>query len=320
MADFTYATVFASAGFAGESFDIAAGYGLTYTPASGDAAFALAGSTITLTAGTWPAWFVTGKTFEITSGSALNLGVFTVVSVTGAGKILTVLEAVATEAAQTPVCNGSGDAGIIDVLLSVGNGALTSDAPLVLTSTGALTASRTLDITGLETETALEGGEKLPGRFFLLYAQNTDISASVSITVSSSATINGAASFAITNTGDYLFAHVADGVWRCSALARPTENVATLVRVPFTAADWAAGTANCVVIPQTGALGAGEVGPHGLVKAGSYLVQVINTDLTPDELVDVETQFDASTGDITLVKAKKAPAFNGVAIIAGTLD
>jgi len=320
MADFTYATVFASAGFAGESFDIAAGYGLSFTAASGDAAFALTGSTITLTAGTWPAWFVTGKTFTITSGSTLNLGTFTVVSVTGAGKILTVLEAIANESAQTPVIDGSPDTGIIDVLLSAGNGALTADAPLVLMSTGALTSSRTLDITGLETETALEGGEKLPGRFFFLNVLNSDISATVTITVSSSATINGSASLTIVNQGDYLFQHVVDGVWRVNILPRPTEGVATLVRVPFTAADWAAGINNAVVIPQSGALGAGEVGPHGLVKYGSYIVQVINTDLTPDELVDVEVQFDPATGDITLVKAQKAPAFNGVAVIAGTID
>lgn len=322
MAGFNYETVFASAGFAGNSFDIAAGYATDlFTPApAGDAAFSNS-NTITLTADNWPAWMVPGKVFTITSGSTLNLGTFTVVSVVG--KVLTVLETTVTEAAQTPVCDGTADTGIISNLLSAGNGVLTADAPLVLYSTGALNAARTLDIGGLEDETVLQGAEHLPGRWFYLSVQNTDISAANKITVSTSTgggTINGFASIDIVNTGDYLFFHETGGLWRVNALPRPEEPVATLKRVPFTAADWSAGTVNRIVIPQTGALSAGEVGPHYLTKAGTYIVQVVNTDLTPDEIVNVEVQFDPSTGDITLVKAQGAKPFNGVATIVGAMD
>ena len=47
-------------------------------------------------------------------------------------------------------------------------------------------------------------------------------------------------------------------------------------------------------------------------------MQVLNTDLTPPELVDVEVQFDSS-GNVTLRKAKKAPDFNGTAVIVGSV-
>lgn len=316
-----YETVFASAGFAGESFDIAQGYGLTYTPASTDAAFTAAGSLITLTAGTFPTWLrVVGKVFTITSGSTLNLGTFTVVSVDVTNKIMAVKEAIVTEAAQTPVMDGSADTSLITNLLKAGNGALTCDAPFVLVSTGALSAARTLSIAGLETESAQEGSEAMPGRFFYLSVENSDISNSNKITVSSSATINGAATFEIKAASDYMFYHVANGVWRCNILPKAGENHATIARVPFTAAMWSAGaTINQIEIIPSGGLAAGQAGPHGLLVAGSYVVTVINTDLTPDEQVDVETQFAAS-GLITMVKAAKAKPFNGVAVIVGSLD
>jgi hypothetical protein len=121
------------------------------------------------------------------------------------------------------------------------------------------------------------------------------------------------------NTGDYLFTHVADGVWRCSSMPRPSEAIATLKRILFVAADWVNGTRNRIKIIPSGSVAPGEIGPHLLTVAGSYLVQVINTDLTPDEMVDVETQFDAS-GNIWLVKAEKAKAFNGVVVISGAMD
>jgi len=219
---------------------------------------------------------------------------------------------------QFDLAQGPADSGLIDTLLSVGDGALTEDAPHVLVSTGALGGSRTLDLSGLEAESAAKGGQALDGRFFYLSIQNTDILTN-SITVSGGATINGSANYVIQTEGDYLFHHVTGGVWRCNILPRPSEKVATLARVDFLTADWTGGTADMIKVIQTGSTAAGEVGPHDITASASYVVQVINTDLTPDELVDVEVQY-ASNGDITLRKARRAPDFNGTAIIIGTLD
>jgi len=219
---------------------------------------------------------------------------------------------------QFDIAAGPADALIINGLLSVGNGLLTEDAPHVLISTGALGGARILDISGLESESVAKGGQALDGRFFYLSIQNTDI-LSNSITVSGGATINGSATFVISTEGDYLFHHVTGGVWRVNLLPRPSEKIATLARVPFAAADWALGIVNAVKVIQTGSPGTGEVGPHLITVAGTYVVQVINTDLTPNELVDVEIQY-AANGDVTLRKAQKAPAFNGVAVLIGTMD
>lgn len=219
---------------------------------------------------------------------------------------------------QFDIAQGPADAGIIDTILSVGDGALTEDAPHVLVSTGALGGARTLDLSGLESESAGKGGQPLDGRFFYLSVQNTDILTS-SITISGGATINGNASFEVKTEGDYLFHHVTGGAWRCNILPRPAEKLATLARIPFTSADWAAGTQDMIKIIQSGVGAAGEVGPHEITAYGSYIVQVINSDLTPDEQVDVEIQF-AANGDVSLRKARKAPDFNGVAILIGTLD
>lgn len=322
MADFTYATVAASAGFAGESFDVCSGYNVSYTTAAGDAVFATgATNTITLTAGTWPTWIrEVGKVFSIT-GTTSNNADFTTVSIDITNKILTVKETIINESpAGAVTADGSADTALIDVLLKTGNGALTTDAPLVLVSTGALGAARTLDISALEVEDTAQGAQALRGRIFIFGVLNSDISQTNSITLSATTSINGAPTFAITSQGDYMFAHVANGVWRCTVLPRPADNLASVVRIPFTAADWSAGTINQITIPATGALSPGQVGPHGLAAYGSYLVQVINTDLTPDEMVDVETQFNAVTGAITLLKAQKAKPFNGVCVIAGSLD
>ena len=219
---------------------------------------------------------------------------------------------------QFDIAAGPADTGIVDTLLSAGDGALTEDAPHVLISSGALGGARNLDISGLEAESAAKGGQALDGRFFYLSVQNTDILTN-SITVSGGATINGDATFEIATEGDYLFHHVSGGVWRVNILPRPSEHLATLARVTFTSSDWDDGTADHIKILQTGTPSTGEVGPHDITAAGSYVVQVLNTDLSPHELVDVEIQY-AANGDITLRKARRAPEFNGVAIIVGTLD
>lgn len=217
------------------------------------------------------------------------------------------------------IAAGGADLGIIDVLLSAGNGALTENAPHMLLSTGTLFAGGvTLSIAGMEVE-SVGGTQALNGRFFYLSVQNGNIGAS-NITVSGSGTINGAGTFVISSVGDYLFHHSSGGAWRVNYLPRPTEPHATIKRVSFASTVWDADVLNpnTIVITAATAPGLGEVGPHGLVAYSSYVVQVINTDMTPDEQVDVETQFDSS-GNITLRKSPKGADFAGIAIIVGSI-
>jgi hypothetical protein len=324
MAKMNYETVLASAGFAGESFDISAGYGSSsiYVAeiGTGDIEFFASTNTIT-TLDEFPVALTrVGKEFVV-SGSANNNGTYFVVS-SPDNQTLIVNGPLVDEAAITDVTfNGTIDTAIIDVLLSAGDGILTTDAPLVLTSTGLLGAARTLSIADLEEESALQGGEALRGRFFYLTITNTDITTTNTLTVTSSGTINEETSFVITSPGDYMFFHISNGAWRCSVMPRPEESIASLIRVPFTAAGWSAGDKNSITIPQSGTAdpAAGEFGPHTIAPFDSYMVQVINTDLTPNEIVDVEVQF-ALNGNVTLVKAQKARPFNGIALICGTLD
>jgi hypothetical protein len=226
---------------------------------------------------------------------------------------------------QFNIAAGPADTSIIDVLLSVGDGALTEDAPHVLVSTGALGGARALDISAMEVESAAKGGQALNGRIFYLSVQNSDISGTNTLTISGTTSINGSATLVISNTGDYLFHHVSGGVWRVNVLPTPAEKLATMARVSFAASDWDAGASkNTIKVLQTGTPAAGEVGPHLVTPYGSYVVQVINTDLTPEwqhrlVLVDVEIQF-APNGDITLRKSPKAADFAGVVLIVGTLD
>jgi len=63
------------------------------------------------------------------------------------------------------VAAGAANTDIIDVLLSAGDGALTQNAPINLISTGALGATRDLDITAAEDD----------GRVFFLSVRNSDI-------------------------------------------------------------------------------------------------------------------------------------------------
>jgi len=215
------------------------------------------------------------------------------------------------------VAQGPADTGVIDILLSAGDGALTEHAPHVLISTGALSAARQLDISGAEVESGAYGAQALDGRFFYLSVQNSDIS-TYDITVVSSSTINGATGFVISSGNDYLFHHINSGDWRVNTLIRPDVDLASLVRVDFVTTDWTNGTADMIKCLQTGSPSTGEIGPHSLAAYDTYIVQVINSDLTPDEMVDVEIQF-AANGDITIRKAARAPDFNGTMIIAGTL-
>ena len=318
MAKMNYEHVYAAAGFSGESWDVAQGYNLaTFNATAGETTFAATGKSITLSTSSFPAWFTVGKQFVV-SGSVSNNGTFTVASYSAS--VITVQETLVNE---TPVgavsFDGDGDTLIQDVLLKAGSGALTTDAPLVLVSTGALGAARQLDISALEAESAGQGGEALRGRLLVLSVQNTDLLTN-NLTVVSSSTINGAASLVISSAGEYLLYHIESGVWRATVLPTPADGLATITRISFSAADWDAGaTKNTIKILQTGSPAAGEVGPHELTIAGSYVIQVINTDLTPDEMVDVEIQF-AANGDITMKKAARAADFNGTVVIIGSLD
>ena len=314
MAFLKFGHVFASAGFSGETWDISKGYDLSFTSAALDVTLAVT-KTMTLAAGTWPSWFVVGKSFLI--NSVTNPGPFTVASIVSPS-VITVHEAVVAQAGITAIFNGSPDTDIQTVLLSVGAGALTEDAPYALVSTGALGAARQLDLTLMEKESLARGQYPLNGRFHYLSVQNSDIITN-NLTLVSSATINGAATFVIKTSGDYLLNHTRDGIWRINLLPTPSEGSATLARVPFLAADWDAGAVkNTIKILQTGSPAAGQVGPHGLTAYQSYVVQVLNTDLPKPELVEVEVQFD-SNGDVTLKKSGGLD-FNGVAVIVGSLD
>ena len=316
MAKINYEHIFAAAGFSGENWDVCVGHNLSFD-SSGDAldvTFDVA-KTITLAAGSFPAWMqIVGTVFS--TDSVTNAGPFTVVS--ASASVITVAEAVAAEAGVDVVFDGSADTDIQDVLLSVGAGALTEDAPHVIVSSGALGAARQLDISAMEVESAALGSMPLDGRFFYLSVQNSDILTN-NLTVVSSSTINGAASLVISSEGDYMFHHVSGGVWLVNILPRPSEKLATLARVDFLDSDWAAGTANQIKVIQTGTPGAGEVGPHLISAADTYLIQVFNTDLGTNEIVDAEIQVD-SNGDILIYKAGLGQAFNGTVVISGTLD
>lgn len=316
MAKLNYEHVFSGAGFSGDSWNVAKGYDLEFTSAALAVTFLVANSRIQLSSGTFPSWFKVGKYF--TTDAPLNPGPFIVKAIISATEI-EVHEVLVSEVAVTVVFNGDKDLGIQDILLKTGNGALTDDTPHVLVSTGALGAARQLSIAGMEVESAAKGSMPLPGRFFYLSVQNTDLPTNP-LTVVASGTLNGIASLIIDDTGDYLFHHVGSGVWRVNELAAPPTDLATIKRVSFLASDWDAGAIkNTIKIIPSGSPVAGEVGPHGLLVAGSYLAQVINTDLTPDEQVDVEIQF-AGDGSITLKKSPKADDFSGVIIIAGSLS
>jgi hypothetical protein len=220
------------------------------------------------------------------------------------------------------IAAGGANTAIIDVLLSAGSGVLTQDAPFALLSSGALFAGGvTLDISAMEVEAGGRGTEAINGRPFILSVQNSNISATNKITVNGSVTINGIGTLDITSTGDYLFTHLSGGAWIANILPRPAEALATIKRIPFASTVWDAGAnKNTILIKQTGAVAPGETVAHGLTVAGSYIVQVVNTDATPDEIVDCEVQIDPSNGNITLKKTGLGADFTGIATIVGSLD
>jgi len=91
---------------------------------------------------------------------------------------------------------------------------------------------------------------------------------------------------------------------------------ANIFRGTIAGTEWGAGTNNRITIIQTGAPGAGEIGPHGLAIASSYLVQFYRD--SDDQLVDLGIEVDGGTGDITLRKTGLAANSAGRVIVAGT--
>lgn len=195
---------------------------------------------------------------------------------------------------------------IQDILLDVGNGALTGNAPVNLISTGTLGAPRSLTITATEQE----------GRFFFLSVRNTDITTN-NLTVIATTDINGGgASFVVSSARDFIFVHESGGTWRAYEQKENLSNFARAFRTTFLAATWSAGTANRITIVRTGAPAAGQVGPHGLALASSYVVQVYRD--SDNQLVDTGVVVDPGTGNITLSKTGLGVAFNGRVIVVGT--
>jgi len=202
------------------------------------------------------------------------------------------------------VAAGAANTDIIDVLLSAGDGALTQNAPINLISTGALGATRDLDITAAEDD----------GRVFFLSVRNSDITTN-DLTITATTDINGGGTtLTVSEAVDYLFVHESGGTWR--AYVQSMMAGANIFRGTIAGTEWGAGTNNRITIIQTGAPGAGEIGPHGLAIASSYLVQFYRD--SDDQLVDLGIEVDGGTGDITLRKTGLAANSAGRVIVAGT--
>src|SRR5882672_4348123 len=102
------------------------------------------------------------------------------------------------------VAQGPTNLDIISVLLSVGNGAITGNAPINMISTGVLGAARSLNITATEQN----------GRMFFLSVRNTDVTTN-NLTVVATTDINGfGPNFVISSQRDFLFVHETGGTWR----------------------------------------------------------------------------------------------------------
>lgn len=203
---------------------------------------------------------------------------------------------------------GPAETDVIDVLLSAGSATFPSElqenAPINLISTGALTGSRELDISGIEND----------GRVFFLSVRNTDIAAN-NLTITATTDINGGgASLVVSLTRDFLFVHETGGSWRAYQQATPTTAVA-LFRGFIDSTDWAAGTANRVTVIRTGVPVAGEIGPHNLTLANSYIIQSYRDD--NGNQINLGAEVDSTTGDITLRKTGLAPSIDVRIIVMG---
>lgn len=195
---------------------------------------------------------------------------------------------------------------IQDILLEVGNGALTGNTPINLISTGTLGAPRSLNITATEQN----------GRIFFLSVRNTDITTN-NLTVVATTDINGGgASFVISSARDFIFVHETGGTWRAYEQKENLSNFARAFRATFLAATWSAGTANRITIIRTGAPAAGQIGPHGLALASSYTVMVFRD--SDNQLVDTGVVVDPGTGNITLSKTGLGQNFDGRVVVIGT--
>lgn len=328
MAKMNYEHVYGAAGFSGDRWDVNLGYNLSYASIASDVTFAI-GKTITLAAGTWPAWVVPGKQIKV--NTALNPNtVFTVYEVISTSQI-SVVETPVAEAGVTVTFNGSIDTLIQDTLLKdlapLAVAHLTEDTPHLLVSSGALGANKILNISALEVESASRGGKPLRGRFFQFSVQNSDVNNSntgKTITVQASGLINGASTFVISTPNDYWFTHDENGNWIVTIMPAPSDKLASMKRVSFTASMWGAHPTmkNTIKIPQTGTPtpGSNETVAHELANYTTYIVQVWNTEGTRTEIVDVEVQVDKTTGDIYLQKAERAQPFTGVVDVVGSLD
>lgn len=85
----------------------------------------------------------------------------------------------------------------------------------------------------------------------------------------------------------------------------------------FEAADWDAGTPNAIEIVQAGALGPGQIGPHGFLVGKSYHISVFKADGSPLIVgVDVEFEISLTTGQIRLKKSGKVIPYGGRVIVS----
>jgi hypothetical protein len=327
-----YAHILASGGFSGEVYDVAAGpIGnadiIDVLLSLGDGALSQDAPQVLISTGNLNAG---GVAIAAIVAGVINVNTgwrATAVGALGNGKTITIID---SGIGGLALISDNGTAVTIDLGGTTPNAATVNALPgfvtLIMTGAGTLTlpegplttangGNRNLDLSGMEVELAGDGGININGRMIYLSIRNTDILTN-SITLIPSVSISGQPTYVIDTEGDYILVHETGGVWRINPLPRPAENVAVMKRVDFVQADWVANKITCI---QTGVAGAGQVGPHLITVASSYVVQIVNTSLAPDEQVGLQVQY-AANGDITIAKAAKAPLFNGTILIVGTLD
>lgn len=206
------------------------------------------------------------------------------------------------------IAAGPANTDVIDVLLNVNVGSnpsvLTENCPVSLTTSGTLTADVEVDLSNVEQD----------GRFIFLSVRNSDI-ATNTITLTPTTSINGVASWTINSISDWMLVHESGGAWKIYRQKTSTAEDAYIFRGTFAAVDWSNGTNNRITIIRTGAPAAGQIGPHNLAQAGSYVIQVYRD--SDDELVDVGVVVDDTTGNITLSKTSLGQNFAGRVIVIG---